>query len=130
MIRRTTVLGIATLLLVGCASTPDAPGGTSDSPSTSPSAAPPGNGTLYSSAWDMGEGSVTISGHPIAADGSLGTPVELLSGPADDTSFPGVVDAHTHVGIYAPLDADAVSESQAAVAGGVTAMLTYVRTGQ
>jgi hypothetical protein len=40
----------------------------------------------------MGEGSVTISGHPIAADGSLGTPVELLSGPADDTSFPGVVD--------------------------------------
>jgi allantoinase len=45
-------------------------------------------------------------------------------------AFPGVVDAHTHVGIYAPLEEDAVTESQAAVTGGVTAMLTYFRTGQ
>ena len=44
--------------------------------------------------------------------------------------FPGVVDAHTHVGIYAPLADDAVSESQAAAMGGVTTMLTYFRTGQ
>jgi allantoinase len=44
--------------------------------------------------------------------------------------FPGVVDAHTHVGIYGPLADDAVSESRAAVSGGVTTMLTYVRTGQ
>jgi len=41
-----------------------------------------------------------------------------------------VVDAHTHVGIYAPLRDDAVTESQAAVTGGVTTALTYVRTGQ
>src|SRR5213593_1195487 len=45
-------------------------------------------------------------------------------------AFPGVVDAHTHVGIYSPLADDAVTESKAAVAGGVTAMLTYFRTGQ
>ena len=45
-------------------------------------------------------------------------------------AFPGVVDAHTHVGIYGPLAEDAVTESRAAVAGGVTTMLTYVRTGQ
>lgn len=45
-------------------------------------------------------------------------------------AFPGVVDAHTHVGIYGPLADDAVSESRAAVAGGVTTMLTYARTGQ
>ena len=45
-------------------------------------------------------------------------------------AFPGVVDAHTHVGIYAPLADDAVTESRAAVAGGVTTMLTYFRTGQ
>jgi allantoinase len=45
-------------------------------------------------------------------------------------AFPGVIDAHTHVGIYAPLAQDAVSESQAAVTGGVTTMLTYFRTGQ
>jgi allantoinase len=44
--------------------------------------------------------------------------------------FPGVVDAHTHVGIYAPLGDDAVTESQAAVTGGVTSVLTYFRTGQ
>jgi allantoinase len=45
-------------------------------------------------------------------------------------AFPGVVDAHTHVGIYAPLADDAVSESKAAAMGGVTTMLTYFRTGQ
>src|SRR5262245_30786298 len=44
--------------------------------------------------------------------------------------FPGVVDAHTHVGIYGPLAEDAVSESRAAVSGGVTTTLTYFRTGQ
>ena len=44
--------------------------------------------------------------------------------------FPGVVDAHTHVGIYAPLSGDAQSESKAATSGGVTTMLTYFRTGQ
>ena len=44
--------------------------------------------------------------------------------------FPGVVDAHTHVGIYGPLADDAVTESRAGVSGGVTTMLTYFRTGQ
>jgi len=45
-------------------------------------------------------------------------------------AFPGVVDAHMHAGIYAPLKEDAVSESRAAAQGGVTSMLTYFRTGQ
>jgi allantoinase len=45
-------------------------------------------------------------------------------------AFPGVVDAHTHAGIYAPLADDAGTESRAAVSGGVTTMLTYFRTGQ
>jgi allantoinase len=44
--------------------------------------------------------------------------------------FPGVVDAHTHVGIYTPLSRDAETESKAAASGGVTTMLTYFRTGQ
>lgn len=44
--------------------------------------------------------------------------------------FPGLVDAHAHVGIYRPLEADAASESQAAASGGVTTLLTYFRTGQ
>jgi allantoinase len=45
-------------------------------------------------------------------------------------AFPGVVDGHTHAGIYSPLEQDAVSESRAAAQGGVTTMLTYFRTGQ
>jgi allantoinase len=44
--------------------------------------------------------------------------------------FPGIVDAHTHAGIYGPLVEDAGTESRAAVSGGVTTMLTYFRTGQ
>ncbi len=45
-------------------------------------------------------------------------------------AFPGLVDAHMHAGIYAPLEQDAESESRAAAMGGVTSMLTYFRTGQ
>src|SRR5262245_53357025 len=45
-------------------------------------------------------------------------------------AFPGLVDAHTHVGIYHPLETDAESESRAAAAGGVTTMVSYMRTGQ
>ncbi len=46
------------------------------------------------------------------------------------TAFPGVVDAHMHVGIYSPLEQDAQTESKAAAMGGVTTALTYFRTGQ
>ena len=45
-------------------------------------------------------------------------------------AFPGLVDAHMHVGIYAPLAENAVSESKAAAMGGVTSALTYFRTGR
>lgn len=45
-------------------------------------------------------------------------------------AFPGLVDVHTHVGIYSPLAEDAVTESKAAAMGGVTSTITYFRTGQ
>ena len=45
-------------------------------------------------------------------------------------AFPGVVDAHMHTGIYAPLAEDAVSESRAAAQGGITSSLNYFRSGQ
>src|SRR5258708_35042083 len=45
-------------------------------------------------------------------------------------AFPGVVDAHMHTAIYAPLAEDAVSESRAAAQGGVTSSLNYFRSGQ
>lgn len=44
--------------------------------------------------------------------------------------FPGLVDAHMHTGIYAPLDEDARTESRAAAMGGVTSSLNYIRTGR
>ena len=44
--------------------------------------------------------------------------------------FPGIVDAHMHIGIYQPLDRDAITESKAAAMGGVTTSLNYMRTGQ
>lgn len=43
--------------------------------------------------------------------------------------FPGVVDAHQHWGIYNDLSEDAASESRASAQGGVTAGITYIRTG-
>ncbi len=88
MLRRTPLLAIALLLLAGCSSSPDAPGENS----ASPTAAAAGNGTVYTSVWDIEAGTRTIAGHPIGTDGALGTPAELLSGPADATSYPGVVD--------------------------------------
>jgi allantoinase len=45
-------------------------------------------------------------------------------------AFPGLIDAHMHVGIYSPLERDAVTESKAAAMGGVTTTITYIRTGQ
>jgi|TARA_Y100000310_G_scaffold253669_1_gene260565 allantoinase len=45
-------------------------------------------------------------------------------------AFPGVVDSHMHVGIYSPLEQDALSESKAAAMGGVTSSINYMRTGQ
>src|SRR3974390_696281 len=44
-------------------------------------------------------------------------------------AFAGCVDAHMHIGIYAPLAQDALSESKAAAMGGVTSSLNYLRTG-
>ncbi len=43
--------------------------------------------------------------------------------------FPGVLDPHCHVGIYKKVNEDAPAESSAGASGGVTAMLTYFRTG-
>lgn len=45
-------------------------------------------------------------------------------------AFPGLVDAHMHVGIYHPLPEDAGPESRAAAMGGVTSSLNYIRTGR
>jgi dihydroorotase (multifunctional complex type) len=43
--------------------------------------------------------------------------------------LPGAVDAHFHIGIYRPFEVDAESETRSALVGGVTSVLSYVRTG-
>jgi len=44
--------------------------------------------------------------------------------------LPGAVDSHFHIGIYRDLATDAKSETASALAGGVTTVLSYFRTGQ
>ena len=44
--------------------------------------------------------------------------------------LPGAVDAHFHIGIYRDLARDARSETESALAGGVTTVISYFRTGQ
>ena len=44
--------------------------------------------------------------------------------------LPGAVDSHFHIGIYRDLATDATSETASALAGGVTTVLSYFRTGQ
>jgi dihydroorotase-like cyclic amidohydrolase len=44
--------------------------------------------------------------------------------------FPGAVDSQFHIGIFRPMDEDAISESRSAVWGGVTTICSYFRTGQ
>src|SRR5688572_28377073 len=43
---------------------------------------------------------------------------------------PAAAACDSHVGIYHPLESDAENESRAAAAGGVTTMVSYMRTGQ
>src|SRR5258705_7119632 len=44
--------------------------------------------------------------------------------------LPGAVDSHFHIGIYRDLATDARSETASALAGGVTTVVSYFRTGQ
>jgi allantoinase len=65
----------------------------------------------------------------LAPDIPAGDANEVVDG-KNQLAFPGLVDAHQHVGIYQALDKDAPSESKAAAMGGVTTGITYTRTGQ
>ncbi len=44
--------------------------------------------------------------------------------------FPGAVDSHFHLGIYRSMSEDTASETRSALAGGVTTVISYFRTGQ
>jgi allantoinase len=77
------------------------------------------------------EADVGILGEKFARIGpDLGADARTVYDAKGRLAFPGVVDAHMHTGIYAPLAEDASSESRAAAQGGVTSSLNYFRTGQ
>lgn len=89
-----------TLVLTACASGPPTTGGTSGagtptSTSSSPTPGPQGNGSLYTSRGTGGD--VTITRHPIAADGTLAEGIDLLTAPGDETDYPFVVDGASGV---------------------------------
>ena len=90
MLSRAVVAGVGVLLLAGCASGSD-PGEPTASVTTGDSGAG-GNGTVYTSLRDTTAGTLTITGHPISGDGSLGAAAVLLAEPADDATYPFVVD--------------------------------------
>jgi allantoinase len=77
------------------------------------------------------EADIAIAGEKFARIApNLGADAATVYDGKGRLAFPGVVDAHMHTGIYAPLAEDAVSESRAAAQGGVTTSLNYFRTGQ
>jgi allantoinase len=79
----------------------------------------------------VGFGDIAVLDGRIVAVGQLGdsNAHNVVDGKGQ-LAFPGLVDAHMHVGIYSPLAEDAVSESRAAAQGGVTSSLNYFRSGQ
>lgn len=89
MVSRAVIVGFGLVLVAGCASASDSATPTA---SSSGDGAAAGNGTAYTSLWDTEAGTLTITGHTIGDDGSLGPATPLLSVPADDTTFPGVID--------------------------------------
>ncbi|GAB3976507.1 amidohydrolase family protein [Actinoallomurus acanthiterrae] len=68
-------------------------------------------------------------------DGRVAALGEFTAADADEVIdaaglvLPGAIDAHFHLGIYRDLAEDARSETASAVAGGVTTVLSYFRTG-
>lgn len=87
-------------------------------------------------------GTAVLPGGPVRAD--IGIRDGRIAAVADEISsheaeeavdatgrlvVPGGVDAHFHLGIYRGMAADSRSETQSSIAGGVTSILSYFRTG-
>jgi dihydroorotase-like cyclic amidohydrolase len=64
------------------------------------------------------------------ADSIASADADTVIDARDRLVLPGAVDSHFHIGIYRDLATDARSETTSALAGGVTTVLSYFRTGQ
>ena len=83
----------------------------------------PGRGPLRA---DVGikDGSVAAVGEDLStneADEAIDAAGKLV--------LPGAVDAHFHLGIYRDITEDTKSETLSSLAGGVTSVISYFRTG-
>lgn len=83
-----------------------------------------GSDTPVSSAIGVKDGVITAIGQHLVAN-SADRAVDLDA----RIVLPGAVDSHMHLGIYRPLEQDAESETLAALAGGITTVISYFRTG-
>ena len=84
---------------------------------------------------------VLPGGEPVRADvgikdGRIAAVGEISSGEAEEVVdaegklvLPGAVDAHFHLGIYRDITEDSESETLSSLAGGVTSVISYFRTG-
>lgn len=87
-------------------------------------------GTVVSPARGVFDADVAVDGERITA---VTTPGEATGDRVIDASgrhvFPGVVDPHTHFGLFRPLEADARTESRSGLVGGVTTTGNIFRRG-
>ena len=63
-------------------------------------------------------------------DSIASTDATVVVDARDRLVLPGAVDSHFHIGIYRDLALDAESETASALAGRVTTVVSYFRTGQ
>jgi dihydropyrimidinase len=88
-------------------------------------------GTVVSPAQGVFEADVAVDGETISA---VATPGSVAGDRVVDASgryvFPGVVDPHTHFGLFRPLAADADTESRSGLVGGVTTTGNIFRRGE
>jgi dihydropyrimidinase len=88
------------------------------------------NGTVVSPEQGVFEADVAVDGDSIAAIQAPGTADgESVVDASGEHVFPGVVDPHTHHGLFRPLAADAETESRSDLVGGVTTTGNIWRTG-
>jgi len=89
-------------------------------------------------------GLVVLPGLDAPAEVSIGIRDGLIAAIADEIAtseagelvdargqvvLPGGVDCHFHIGIYRPVELDAASETESALVGGATSIISYFRTG-
>ncbi len=117
MIRSAAVAAASLLLVAGCSTSSSTTPPVASS-TGGPTAATP-NGTVYTVLW---EDEILIATHSIAADGTLGPPVELLSAP-DGASFPGVVDGLGSTGLLGTFSDYWTASLQVYVDAGLTAQI-------